>query len=230
MFKKFALTFVFLLFLTLAGMVGYFYKSYQYEKSANKKLCDQLTQQVATVSATPTKKVDVASPSAVIVAAPTAHAITDSWKIYSDANNYYTIKYPSDVKLQAPDNSTINFVKWGPSQKPQTEFYDGVSITITTGQLKTGETLEMLVNNDIAEQQASLGADFKINKPLTTIVINGVSGLTYDGEAAFGNTNHAYFTVGKTNFISIANNTNDPKNQGYEDLAADIIGTLQITQ
>ncbi len=232
MAKKIALTLVFLLFLGLAGAAGYFYKSYQYEKDENKNLCDQLSRQPAIKDSDLTKeasKSGEASKSAVIVASPTAHAITASWKIYSDANNYYTIKYPSDVKLQAPDNATINFVKWGPTQKAQTEFYDGVSITITTGTFTAGETLEKLVNADIEQKQVQLGSDFKINKPLTAIIINGASGLTYDGETAYGNTNYLYFAVGKNGFIAISNNTRDPNNQGYKDLANDIIGTLQIT-
>jgi len=78
------------------------------------------------------------SPTPAAVATPTADP-TANWQTYTNTKYGYSIKYPSELESKDVDPSTVlgptgvtahNFIVWGPTQRPQTEFYDGLSVIL----------------------------------------------------------------------------------------------------
>lgn len=143
------------------------------------------------------------------------------WKTFS--NVYLKISYPPDLKLTERDASEIVLQKWGPTQKANTEFYDGISISIQPFELYF--TAEDYAKNKIGEiERNGIG---QITKPLAPITIGDYSGFTF---SATGLGEHQMIILKSPSgmIINITNSTNDPGNLGFSQTVESILATLEL--
>lgn len=148
---------------------------------------------------------------------------TAGWKTYTSAKHGFTIKYPGEINLKEEEDSSVTLTLWGPTQKTETEFYDGLGLRFNSGSLG-GKTLKDFVEEKINEAEE---AEAEILIPLTPITIGGVSGYTYRIRG-LGESTSIYVSVKPGSYIEIDNFTSDPTGKGFEETAELILSTFKF--
>lgn len=142
------------------------------------------------------------------------------WKIYEDINNKFSFKYPPDLSPKIYDDKSVVIEKWGPTQKEDTEFYDGLSISFTIYPLEGKTFAETVMSNRQGSEEVS---GEKISEP-TKIITSGFEGLTYE---VMGH-HYFFYPIGDSNYLFVTNMTNDPTNAGFTEIAEQILSTFVI--
>ena len=147
---------------------------------------------------------------------------TNSWKTYSSTPLGFSISHPSDLEPIKQDE-TIVFSKWGPSQKEETEFYDGISLTLSAGFYNGA--FESLVNQQLEEIK---------NWP-TYVSSSEIKALSLAGKEAYsfetvtmGKATYYFIKKNQTEYFKIVDATNDPTNQGFDTIISRMMSSLQI--
>ena len=147
---------------------------------------------------------------------------TAGWQTYLNNEIGFSIKHPSDLEPKEDEVSKIvTFVKFGPTQKEDTEFYDGISMSIKAGNLG-GKTLKEFVD--------SVGKGDPTSEVVSgpeMVNIAGVSGykLTIRGLGEF---DYYYFQKGADGYIEIVDNSQDPAKQGFIEIVTQMLESLKI--
>lgn len=149
---------------------------------------------------------------------------TANWKTYTSST--YSVKYPADFNSQEDEGSVLVISKWGPTQRSETEAYDGIFLRFIPTEI--GTNLDDYVNAKI-EDLKQQGIVEVLSAP-KDVVINGYKGLTYT-TLALGTNHHTILASGKGNmFIEIINNTADPGNLGFSQTVNQILSTFKFIQ
>ena len=147
------------------------------------------------------------------------------WITHTANNICYTFKYPQEVELkERKQENLIHLSLWGPTQKADTEFYDGISLTFSFPLDTGGMDLKSYVDSKI-EEFKQFG---EILKPREEIIINGIKGYTYTAEG-LGIFQYIYLqSPDKSCTVEIVNATFDPTNQGYLQTVDQILSTFEF--
>jgi hypothetical protein len=100
---------------------------------------------------------------------------TDSLQTHQ--GSIYQVQYPEEAETQQYDN-TFSIYYWGPTQKEETELYDGYSVNISTTEM--GMSFSDYVAAKINETNNN-GISTVIDGP-SPITINNLTGQTYQVE------------------------------------------------
>lgn len=147
---------------------------------------------------------------------------TAGWKTYQSST--YAVKYPADFTAGQNQGSVLTISKWGPTQKPQTEGYDGIFLSFTP--LEIGTTLTAYVEASIKEIKLQGVAEL-LSGP-KDIIVNGYSGKTYTAQ---GLGVHRYLILSSkdgTMLMEIADSTADPGNLGFSKTVDQILTTFEF--
>ena len=146
----------------------------------------------------------------------------NGWRTFSASGVPYTFKYPKDINLIEEDGYHLSL--WGPTQKPETEFYDGISISFSKPTKLAGQTLDEYVDKKI-EYNKDLE---EIVAPKRSVNINGISGITYTA-SGLGTVQYIFVKVpNEDSVIEIINGTKDPTGAGYDSIATSIIDSISF--
>lgn len=147
---------------------------------------------------------------------------TASWKTYTDSSLGFSVKYPPDVTVKTDEQGFVWFSKSGPTQTPNTEFFDALNLKIKTGSL-SGQSLEIFVNNQFA-LSSQLPGEAVANVTKTTL--NGKSAYTFTvkGLGIFKNT----FVDYTDQYLWVIDSTNDPTNHGFAKTVDQILSTFKF--
>lgn len=143
---------------------------------------------------------------------------TTNEKTYKDTN--ITFNYPSNINLHK-NNEEVYLELWGPTQKKDTEFYDGINFGFTKGELE-GKSLKVVVEQAI-ERSKENG---EILIPLTNVKLAGVEGYKYRAQG-LGEVEYTFLPM-KNSYLIIRNTTNDPTNKGFQETVDQILQTLKL--
>jgi len=169
------------------------------------------------------------TPSVTITPSPSPQPKDDGmagWLTFSKPNIPYTFKYPKEVELIEQEGFQLSL--WGPSQKPETEFYDGISLGFSLPTKFAGGSLKDYVAAKIEEIKAQ--GLMEIVKPQEEITLNGLNGYTYT-VSGLGVFQSIYLlSPDKQWLVEISDATNDPTHQGYLETVKKILSTFQFTQ
>lgn len=146
---------------------------------------------------------------------------------YSDPDGVFSILYPNDYKQDSQNNGEVTrFFKQGPTQKGQTEMYDGVIVTIEKINLQ-GKTLSQWVDETLTK--AAADGTSQIIEGKKAITMNTYPGYTYTmrGLGEF----KALVMQKDTNSpvaIRITQLIADPGNLGFQKEADAMLSTLSL--
>ncbi len=145
---------------------------------------------------------------------------------FSDPDSIFSILYPSEYVQDTQGENQYRIYKQGPTQKGQTEMYDGVIIHFQTVELRKqslGEWVDAQISQSIADGTSELIS------PKKHIDINNYAGFTYTlrglGEAV------SYVIQKDINSpyaVSITTLVADPEEMGFEKEVNAILSTLQL--
>lgn len=152
-----------------------------------------------------------------------AQSLPENWKTYTSEKHGFTIKHPEDVLVRDVGTDGVNFFKVEPSQAQNTEFYDGISLTINSSQL-FGKL------QDIAGQKMNEFAQHgEIVLTLQPIRVGALSGYTFKGEGV-GKVTYIFLPKGPEQYIQIVDATQDPKNLGFNQVVTTMLSSITVTQ
>jgi hypothetical protein len=208
--------------ISLAGFFGY--KYYQ-------------TDMVVTPSPTPAPIVMEKNPTTpppakremeqeILVQSPTPTVDpTENWETYNHKTVGYSIKYPNDVEIKEREASLIHFLKLGPTQRPETELFDGLSISIDPREIAASaiEYANGQVKNPV------FGPNDIIEKPRSTTV-NGYPAATYTTSALGIHRTTVIQNNDKNMLYIITDSSVDPTKQGFLETANQIISTFKFSE
>lgn len=146
---------------------------------------------------------------------------------YRDPQGVFSFLYPSDYALSEQNNAKqIRIYKKGPTQKGQTEMYDGVILHFETIHLEK-QTLSEWV--DATLKTMSDDGTSRITKPKQPTMVGPYSGYTYTVESLGTG---VYYAVQKdTNSpygVLITSSVYDPTTVGFQEQVYKILSTLEI--
>lgn len=145
-----------------------------------------------------------------------------NWNTYTDKSLGFSLKHPNNIKPETYNDGIFVLSLWGPTQKEDTEFFDGISISITKKPL-AGKTLVEVVEEYRKGSEEIAGE--KIN-PASPTIIGGVAGLTYQAM----NNDYYFIPYQSDSYLEILNLTADPGALGYLDTATKILESITIIQ
>ena len=198
--------------LAVLGVVGFFaYQNYQLKEPV-------ISKKDAPISSPTPMPTEVLSPTPTIGA-------TANWLSYADESVCYTFKYPQEITFKIrPEEKIIHLSLWGPTQKQDTEFYDGISLSFSFPLEIGGAALSDYVDSQIEESKQH----GEILKSKETITINGINGYTYTSQGLGTFQNIFLQSPDKTCTVEITNATADPSNQGYQKTVDKILSTFKF--
>lgn len=145
---------------------------------------------------------------------------TANWKIYTNDKHRFVIKHPNEIRIiPIKSDYAVNFELWGSTQKENTEFDDGVSLTFRSDSL-AGKTLKEFV-----DMKAGLG---EIIIPVSPVTLAGLEGYTYR-ERTLGEHTYIYLSPKSGTYFEIVNSTNDPTSKGFQKIVEQMLSTLNFT-
>lgn len=149
---------------------------------------------------------------------------TANWKEYQDIKQGFSVKHPDDVKVEYTDEGFVRLSKWGPTQKPQTEFYDAIVLTFRPGSL-----MNINLKEYVSAQVEESKENSDILKQIEPVTIAGISGYTYTAQ---GLGIHRYIYLPKTvkDYFLIIDSTSDPGNLGFNKIAEQILSTFKFSE
>jgi len=152
---------------------------------------------------------------------------TANWLTYTKENICYTFKYPKEVTLkERKEENIIHLSLWGPTQKKDTEFYDGLSLTFSLP-LEIGNlSLNDYVDGKIEEVEK--GGVAEITKSKKAVLVNEINGYTFTVQGLGTFQNIFLQSLDKTCTVEITNATIDPTNQGYQETVDKILSTFKF--
>lgn len=148
----------------------------------------------------------------------------NEWKSYS-LTNAFEFEYPSEAKInEAQDIVSLSI--WGPTQRPNTELYDGLALNFQMQKL-SNKTLDDYVKEEFVKAE---NEGVEVLSPLSKISIAGINGYSYKVR---GLGEHQYIYLPSPlkpgNFIFIGNSTHDPTNRGFENQVNQILSTFKFS-
>lgn len=156
-------------------------------------------------------------------APPLVHALGSS---YQDPSGRYELRYPSDFTLDTSDPIHPRLYKKGPTQRGQTEMYDGVIVVFETIDLagkRIKEWVDMRISTDTAAGASQL---IQVKTPLT---LNTYPGLTYQIRGLGEFTNVVIQKSPETDqALLITYMVADPQNVGFQSQVDAILSSIQL--
>lgn len=151
---------------------------------------------------------------------PTPEPTVD-WKTHTNTECGFSIKYPEELTVDET-RGCVHFSLWGPTQKAETEFFDGISLLFDSGQLDN-KTLKQLVDEEVAVFQ-DVG---EVLIPPTQTTIAGVSGYTFKA-SSLGVFTYYYVSHKSGVCLEIVDATVDPTGKGFQTTVDLMLSTLKF--
>lgn len=144
---------------------------------------------------------------------------------YLHPNGNFSFLYPNDYKI-GNEATFVRIYKNGPSQKGQTEMYDGVLMLFEPIDLKS-KSLSQWVEENI--EASTMDGTSKVTKPKAETKVNNYSGYSYSLEG-LGESNHIVLQkdANSETGVHIITSVYDPTNAGFEQEVTDTLDTLEI--
>jgi len=138
------------------------------------------------------------------------------------ATDLYVINYPKDMKAEKMNPTSSRIYKSGPTQKGQTEMYDGIIITIETITNSTNQTLGVFADIKSKEDHAEI-----VERP-KNISLNGISTIKYRLRGLGEYDNYILESKDKAAFIHIVVLAEHPTKAGFKQLAIEIVNSISL--
>lgn len=148
---------------------------------------------------------------------------TANWKTYSNQNIAFTFKYPPNVELT--EENVIRLSLWGPTQGPETEFYDGLSLSFSLPYLNE-IPLKQEVQEEVDKLKMNSPEDITVTGPYE-IQVAGYKGYGYDVKG-YGIARVYFIRSPKDYTVKITDGTVDPTNQGYFKIVDQILSNFKF--
>jgi len=141
---------------------------------------------------------------------PVTDVNTDDWLSYSNKELGFSIKYPSTLNKKEGEGSPVAFTVWGPTQEPETEFYDGINISFNKEIYEGTSSFESFINSQLEIEKEIAESVSEI----FPVAIGGKSAYRVD-IVSLGTYSNYYIPLDASYYLLISASAPDPTGQGY---------------
>jgi hypothetical protein len=151
---------------------------------------------------------------------PTPNPTAD-WRTHT--NSTYSFKYPNNATINVQEASLTTVYYWGSTQEPNTELYDGYSVTFQPFELPGVDPIERARY----QLDQSLQTDLvEVVNPIESITVNNYTGASYTTSGLGESTQYILKSNDGIMLMEIHVSHPDPNNQGYKDITDQILSTF----
>lgn len=147
--------------------------------------------------------------------------IPEEWKLYTSDDIGFSMYYDPSLTIQEDTKTDVRFYKQGPSQRGQTEMYDGMIVTVRKVDV-VGNT-QAYINNQI-EQYKDIGS---ITEPLHDSKLNGISTKEY-GASSLGDAKIIFVPNDNQTLLEVSYMAPDPTNAGFQKTVDLMLSTFKL--
>lgn len=146
----------------------------------------------------------------------------EDWIMHESEEYGFSFKYPPDMDLEM-QGDMIRVDLWGPTQRPDTELYDGILISIWRPPNDQNIDLKQFADQGLENQLAFEG---EMIQPVTHKTYGEIEGYEFS-VVSLGEFTTFYFENLNDEIIEISYFVEDPANQGFEETLKKILGSLE---
>lgn len=154
---------------------------------------------------------------------------TADWDTYRKEGIAFTFKYPKGATLWGREEDVIQLSLWGPTQKSGAEFHDGLSLRFYLPKAFDNESLRDYVG--VVRDGYAAGEFIAEISEVEEVTLNRLGGYTFSTKY-FGNQGAKHIYLQSTHqpdvFVEIVDATRDPTDQGFEEIADQILSTFEF--
>lgn len=204
-----------LVLIALAAAIFYLYYSQSFFKP---NLISNLPETADNIP--PSPSIINPSPSQIPNSTPESSVEAASWTLYLDQDRGFSVKHPLNLKPEEYPDGTVAFLLFGPTQKTETEFYDGISLNFMS--IKTDKKTIL----DFVNEERNLLLDIYGDNisDISTVNINAYKAYTFSDNFA----KYIYLPQTNSQVLQIVDLSADPENMGYEEISNQIVQSLKI--
>ncbi len=167
------------------------------------------------------------TPTSTLTPSLTASPSINPLKDYQNTQLGFSLQYPPNVKVSQNLDGTVSFSFWGPTQKTETELYDGFAINIDRADIVAKASLKDTIQADIDQKKEQLGSDFVLIQTIAEYTSWPYPGAySYRARDFFGEAAYIYLPQDSDTFLLVTVTVKDPQNLGFADTASAIVSKI----
>lgn len=168
----------------------------------------------------PNPKIDV-SPTIINSPTPTSSiTIPPDFKTYTSEN--FSVKYDPKMMIRNEAPGYTSFVLVGPTQKGQTELYDGINFVVQTGIFSTA-TLREFVDEEI--ENLKKDGTSRLSEGVISVTVGSKNGYEYKSRS-LGEFRQIYLEGSDKKYAHVTLLLEDPSNAGFQKIVDVMLQTL----
>ncbi len=148
-------------------------------------------------------------------------SIPTDWKLYSSDTISFSMYYDPSLTFQEDSKTDVRFYKQGPTQRGQTEMYDGMIVSIRKVSVDDGGQVYI---DDQIEQYKNVG---NITVPLHEGKLNGISVKEYSA-SGLGDSTIIFVPVDNRTLLEVSYMAPDPTNAGFQKTIDLMLSTFSL--
>ena len=154
---------------------------------------------------------------------------TADWHTYQKEGIPFTFKYPKNAVLWGREEDVIQISLWGPTQKSDAELSDGLSLRFYLPKTFDSKSLRDYVG--AVRGEYATGESIVEISEVEEITLNRLAGYTFSTKY-LGNQGAKHIYLQSPHqpkvFVEIVDATLDPTDQGFEEIADQILSTFKF--
>lgn len=149
--------------------------------------------------------------------------IPDDWEVYTSSTQGFSLRHDPTLTVVDDGQNGVRLYKWGPTQKGETELYDGILLSIR--KVVTPQGAEAY----LADQLQQMTQHGTITAPLVQGKLNGlpVQRMEFSG---LGDYTFIFVPVSDTSLIEIAFIVPDPTLAGFRKTVDLMLSTFELSE
>ncbi len=148
--------------------------------------------------------------------------IPSDWEIYTNSAIGFSIRHDPDLRFSQRSASDVSFYMLGPTQKGETEMYDGMNISFRKVRFSGA------IADYMQQEEGQFAAVGQITAPLHDTQLGHVSAKTFNASTQ-GDFTIIFVPVDDSSLIEIAYLDPDPGKLGFQKQIDQILATFTLT-
>lgn len=157
-----------------------------------------------------------------LAASSSAPVVEKKQKTFENA--FFSFTYPEDMTIQTQEGGVVQVKKWGPTQKADTELYDGVALQFEPLELPVSAQQYSLTD---IEGTLKSGMAEILSGP-TQVTIGNNTGYFYRMRFLGTASKYSFDTPNDSIIVVVTDNTTDPGSIGFQEEADAILKSLVL--
>ncbi|PIQ76158.1 hypothetical protein COU78_01205 [Candidatus Peregrinibacteria bacterium CG10_big_fil_rev_8_21_14_0_10_49_24] len=148
-------------------------------------------------------------------------ALHDNWKTYDSDTVGFSMQYDPKLTVNEDSEEEVRFYLHGPTQRGQTEMYDGLLLSVRKVQATEG--MQSYIDSQL-EQYKDIGT---VTEPLHDGMMNGIATKEFSA-SALGDSKRIFIELNENSLLEIAYMAPDPTNAGFQETIDSMLSSLRI--